>query len=111
MTKGDSSSEFSSQLQSLRNTSNQNVDSRDNYGVDAKISSINCKRARLLEEPGLYDKVPAAVDSVTHIHDMNSTGGNMLKDISEVAQAVPDVAAAIEDLLEQTRKVKVLMSF
>jgi hypothetical protein len=33
----------------------------------------------------------------------------MLKDAREATHAVPDVAAAIEDLLEQTSKVKMLI--
>lgn len=112
MISGENSSQISSRPQNLRNTPNKNVDSRvDNYEVDAKISSVYSKKARLLEEPGLYNKVPSAVDSVTHIFDMNSSGDNTLKVTNEVSQAVPDVAAAIEDLLEQTSKVKVLILF
>ncbi|KAF7816812.1 DNA topoisomerase 2-binding protein 1-A isoform X1 [Senna tora] len=102
---GENSSQFSSRSQNLRNTPKHICSRVDNHEVDAKISSIYSKKARLLEEPDLYDMVPSAVDSVTHIYDPISAGDNMLKDNNEVPQAVPDVAAAIEDLLEQTSKV------
>ncbi|XP_028781533.1 DNA topoisomerase 2-binding protein 1-A isoform X2 [Neltuma alba] len=103
---GDSSAQFSSRSQNLRNIPNQNMASQvDNYEVNAKISSVYCKRARLLEESGLYDTVPSAVASATPIYDMSSTGNNTLIDTSKVSPAVPDVAAAIEDLLEQTSKM------
>ncbi|XP_054788332.1 uncharacterized protein LOC129294174 isoform X2 [Prosopis cineraria] len=105
--RGDSSAQFASRLINLRNISSQSVGSQvNNYGVDAKISSVCCKKARLLEESGLYVTVPSPVASATPIYDMSSTGNNMLIDTtSEVSPAAPDVAAAIEDLLEQTSKM------
>ncbi|KAI9097870.1 hypothetical protein K1719_025641 [Acacia pycnantha] len=103
---GDDSAQYSSRSQNLRNIPNQNVGSQiNNFGVDAKISSVYCKKARLLEESGLYDTVRSAIASATPIDNMSSTGNNMLIDTSEVSPAVPDVAAAIEDLLEQTSKM------
>ncbi|XP_045806008.1 DNA topoisomerase 2-binding protein 1-A isoform X2 [Trifolium pratense] len=102
----DMPSQFPSQSRSLRNTENQNVDSGvDNHGTRSKISSVNSKKARLMEEPGLYNKVPSTVNPGIHVSDLNLSKDNMLKDALEATHAVPDVAAAIEDLLEQTSKV------
>ncbi|MCI19580.1 DNA topoisomerase 2-binding-like protein, partial [Trifolium medium] len=102
----DMPSQFPSQSQSLRNTANQNVDSGvDNHGTRSKISSVNSKKARLMEEPGLYNKVPSTVNPGIHVSDLNLSKDNMLKDAREATHAVPDVAAAIEDLLEQTSKM------
>ncbi|KAI4337857.1 hypothetical protein L6164_016226 [Bauhinia variegata] len=106
MISADSSSQFPSQSQNLTNTANHSVGSGvDNYGDNTKISSVYRKKARLLEEPVLYDKVSSKVDPNFPINDRNSTGDHMLEDKREVSYAVPDVAAAIEDLLEHTRKM------
>ncbi|KAJ1397083.1 BRCT domain [Sesbania bispinosa] len=102
----DMPSQFPSQSQNLVNTTNKNVggEMENNHATDSKVSNIYSKKARLVDEPGLYDKVPS-VNSGTHVYDMNFSKDNMLKDTGEVSHAVPDVAAAIEDLLEQTSKV------
>ena len=105
----DLTSQFPSQSQNLINKPNRNIGSGlDNHGTDSKISSISSKKARLVEEPGLYDNVSSAVDSGINDSGMNFSEDNTLKDAGEVPHAVPDVAAAIEDLLEQTSKVEVL---
>lgn len=46
------------------------------------------------------------VISGIHVSDLNFSKDNKLKDAREVTHAGPDVATAIEDLLEQTSKVK-----
>lgn len=103
----DMPSQCTSESQNLRNTPNSNVSSGvDDHETDSKMSSIHSKKARLVEEPGLYDKVPSAVNSGIHVNNMNFSEDNIHKDAAEVSHAVPDVAAAIEDLLEQTSKVK-----
>lgn len=105
-TSGNNSSQFPSRSQNLRNIRNQEVGSQANaYGVDAKMSVGYCKKAKLLDESSLCDTMPSAVASATPMYNMSSTGNKMLIDTSEVSPAVPDVAAAIEDLLEQTSKV------
>ncbi|XP_061372178.1 uncharacterized protein LOC133314681 isoform X2 [Gastrolobium bilobum] len=102
----DMPSQLPSQTQNLRNMANKNIGSGvDNHGTDSKITSIYSKKARPVEEPGLHEKVPSAVNSGIHVHDMNFSENNMLKDAGEVSHVVPDVAAAIEDLLEQTSKM------
>lgn len=106
----DMPSQFPSQSQNLRNTANKNVGSGvDNNETDSKISSIYSKKARLVEEPGLYNKVPSEVNSGIHVSEMNFSKDNIRNDAGEVMHTVPDVAAAIEDLLEQTSKVKLLI--
>jgi len=106
----DTPPQFPSQLQSMRNMADKNVDSGDgNHGTHSKISSINSIKARLVEEPGMYNKAPSTVNLGTHVSDLNFSEDNMLKDDREATHAVPDVAAAIEDLLEQTSKVKMLI--
>lgn len=102
-------SQFPSQSQNSRNTANDHVGSGvGNHETESKIL-IPGKKARLMEEPGLCNKVPAAVNTGIHVFGSNFSEDNMLKDVGEVRHAVPDVAAAIEDLLEQTSKVKMLI--
>lgn len=99
-------SQFPSQSQSSRNTANKNVDSGlDNHETHSKISNINSKKARLMVEPDLYSKAPATVssDSGIHVYNLNFSEKNTLKDALEVTHAVPDVAAAIEDLLNDDK--------
>ncbi|RHN77893.1 putative BRCT domain-containing protein [Medicago truncatula] len=102
----DTPPQFPSQLQSMRNMADKNVDSGDaNHGTHSKISSINSIKSRLVEEPGMYNKAPSTVNLGIHVSDLNISEDNMLKDDREATHAVPDVAAAIEDLLEQTSKM------
>ncbi|KAK7320973.1 hypothetical protein VNO77_30984 [Canavalia gladiata] len=102
----DMPTQFSGQSQNLRNTANKNLGyGVDNHGPDFKIPNIYGKKARLVEEPCLSSKMPSAVNSVIHASDKNFSEDDMLKDAREVSHAVPDVAAAIEDLLEQTSKI------
>ncbi|KAE9595895.1 putative BRCT domain-containing protein [Lupinus albus] len=102
----DMPSQFPSQSQDSRNIPNIYLSSEvDNHRTDSKISSIYSKKARLVEEHDLYDKVPFAVDSSIHVNNMNFSEDNVHKYVGEVSHAVPDVADAIEDLLEQTSKI------
>lgn len=106
----DMPSQFPSQSQSLRSMSNKNVNTGvDNHRTRSRTSSINSKKARLVEEPDRYNRVPSAVNSGSHVSDLNFSEDNKLKDAREVTHAGPDVATAIEDLLEQTSKVKMLI--
>lgn len=106
----DTPSQFPSQSQSLRSTTNKNVDRGvDNHRTRSKTSSINSKKARLVEEPDQYNKAPSAVNSGIRVSDFNFSEDNILKDSREVSHAGPDVATAIEDLLEQTSKVRMLI--
>lgn len=103
----DMPSQLSSQSQTLRGTTNKNVSCGvDNHETSFKIPSNYSKKARLVEEPCLSNKKPSASNSGIHADDKNFSKDNMLIDAGEAFHAVPDVAAAIEDLLEQTSKVK-----
>ncbi|XP_057442668.1 uncharacterized protein LOC130734326 isoform X2 [Lotus japonicus] len=95
----DMPSQFPSQSQSLGSAASKNVFCEvGNHGADYTASSTSSKRAR-------HDKVPSAINSGTHVNDMNNTEENLVKDAGEISHAVPDVASAIEDLLEQTSKI------
>ena len=106
MVSGDSPSCFPSQSQDLRNTATQCTFSRnDSFKEESEQSTVFNKRAKLLEDDDRKD-LPS---SKVHLRDpinLNAIGDNITKDNGEVSHAVPDVAAAIEDLLEQTIKVK-----
>ncbi|KAK7301429.1 hypothetical protein RJT34_12293 [Clitoria ternatea] len=100
-------SQLSSQKQNSRNTENKNVASGvDNHEPDCKIPNTSSKKARLVEESCLYNKMSPAINSDIHVHDKNFSEDNMHKEAGLVCHAVPDVAAAIEDLLEQTSKIQ-----
>ncbi|RDY12355.1 Copia protein, partial [Mucuna pruriens] len=102
----DMPSQFSSQSQTLRSMENKNVGCGvDNHETNFKLPSIYSKKARLVEEPCLSNKIPLASNSGIHAYDKNFSADNVLIDSGEVSHAVPDVAAAIEDLLEQTSKM------
>ncbi|KAG4379540.1 hypothetical protein GLYMA_16G005600v4 [Glycine max] len=99
-------SQLSSQSQTLRGTTNKNVSCGvDNHETSFRIPSNYSKKARLVEEPCLSNKKPSASNSGIHADDKNFSKDNMLIDAGEAFHAVPDVAAAIEDLLEQTSKM------
>ncbi|KAK7275610.1 hypothetical protein RIF29_16729 [Crotalaria pallida] len=102
----DMPSQLPSQSLNSRNTPNMNISSEANtHRTDYKISSNYSKKARLVEEPNLYGKVASVVDSGIHVNNINFSEDNVHYDGWEVSHAVPDVAAAIEDLLEQTSKI------
>ncbi|XP_020202421.1 DNA topoisomerase 2-binding protein 1-A [Cajanus cajan] len=103
----DMPSQLSSQSQTLRSTADKNVSCGiDNHETNFKIPSIySSKKARLMEEPCLSNKMPLASNSGIHPSDKLFSKDNMVIDDGEVCHAVPDVAAAIEDLLEQTSKM------
>ncbi|KAF3974026.1 hypothetical protein CMV_002603 [Castanea mollissima] len=105
MVSGDSPSCFPSQSQDLRNTATQCTFSRnDSFKEESEQSSVFNKRAKLLDDDDQKDPPSSKV----HLRDpinLNAIGDNITKDNGEVSHAVPDVAAAIEDLLEQTSKI------
>ncbi|MED6135396.1 hypothetical protein PIB30_046058 [Stylosanthes scabra] len=96
----DLTSQFPSQSQNLTDKVNRGTcRGLASNETDLKISNIQSKKARLMEEPGLYDKGSSAVDSgIHHVNGINFSEDNSVKDAGQVPHAVPDVAAAIEDL-------------
>lgn len=107
MISGDGSSQFPSQSQHQGNTPIQSTVSRDDsFKEEPKQSSVCNKRARLLENDNQKSLPSSGVYLIDPICNIDSIGDNISKDKGEVSHAVPDVAAAIEDLLEQTSKVE-----
>ncbi|KAJ7965505.1 DNA topoisomerase 2-binding protein 1 [Quillaja saponaria] len=98
MIGADSPSQFHSQSENLKNTPVYKVHREsEKFRDETKISSKCSKKARIFEDHGLNSGYPMC--------DMNPTEDNILKDTGETSEAFPDVAAAIEDLLEQTSKI------
>ena len=108
----DMPSQLSSQSQILRGITNKNVGCGvDNHEANFKKPSVYSKKARLVEEPCLSNTMTSASNSGIHAYEKNFSEDNMIIDAGEVCLTVPDVAAAIEDLLEQTSKVQQLLFF
>ncbi|TKY56104.1 DNA topoisomerase 2-binding protein 1-A [Spatholobus suberectus] len=102
----DMPSQLSSQSHTSGSTASKNVGCGvDNHETNFRIPSIYSKKARLVEEPCPSNKTPLASNSGIHAYEKNFSEDNMVLDVGEVCHAVPDVAAAIEDLLEQTSKM------
>lgn len=116
MVSPDPPSQIAHQSQDLRTTSAQGVCSKncspsnpsnaagksDNLISEAKMSSFNKKRTRIAEDRGKTD-LSLEVQLRRSVCTTNSSGHNIQK--LENSHVGPDVAAAIEDLLEQTSKV------
>lgn len=103
-------SQFSSQSQRLGNTQTQcTVRRNDSFKKLPKQSSVCNKKARLSDNDDQKTLPLSGVCLLDPICNTNSAGDNISNDNGEVSQAVPDVAAAIEDLLEQTSKVEKIM--
>ncbi|KAF3447039.1 hypothetical protein FNV43_RR12219 [Rhamnella rubrinervis] len=107
MISRDNSSQFPSLLEEMRNTQTEIFGSRnDSLGEEAKQLSFFNKRARTLENVGEKVLLSSEINLSIPILNKNSTEDNMVKDTADVSHVVPDVAAAIEDLLEQTSKIQ-----
>ncbi|KAM1022887.1 hypothetical protein ACFX13_044495 [Malus domestica] len=93
---GGNSSECPSQLQDPRNSSAEFIGNRnDSLREEAKESSFSNKKARVskVDSSGVHLSIPVCTTGVSK------------KVPGEVSSVVPDVASAIEDLLEQTSKI------
>lgn len=104
MISAGNSSECPSQSQDLRTSSGENIGSRnDSLREEASEPSFCNKKARVSEDDGEKGLLSSGV----HLRiPACTTGDRKVKSSGEVSQVVPDVASAIEDLLEQTSKVK-----
>ncbi|BBG95580.1 transcription coactivator, partial [Prunus dulcis] len=90
MISAGNSSECPSQSQDLRTSSGENIGSRnDSLREEASEPSFCNKKARVSEDDG----------------EKGLLSSGKSKSSGEVSQVVPDVASAIEDLLEQTSKI------
>ncbi|KAF8411734.1 hypothetical protein HHK36_004292 [Tetracentron sinense] len=107
MVSGDNPSQFPSQSQGMKKVPTPVIGNRSaSFRDKAKHSGVSSKRARLLEDDTHGDIVPSGVHHDVPIHKMDSMRNSTSEIIGEVSHAVPDVAAAIEDLLEQTSKIQ-----
>ena len=111
MVSVDIPSQFMSQSQDLRTQAlgvkNESIIGGRNDGSrdEAKQSNVHLKRARLLEDDDQNGLFASGVHLCKPVLDENPTENNKSKIAGEAAQVLPDVATAIEDLLEQTSKV------
>ncbi|XP_057974926.1 uncharacterized protein LOC131162454 isoform X2 [Malania oleifera] len=103
----DDPSQLLSQSQNPRSTEPQVIDSRSNsFKEEARRPSSYSKRARLLENDCQKDLLQSGENHCDSLCRMNSTRNSILEDTTKVSPVVPDVASAIEDLLEQTSKIQ-----
>ncbi|XP_031281662.1 DNA topoisomerase 2-binding protein 1-A isoform X3 [Pistacia vera] len=97
---------MSSEIIGSKNDSN--VGNRNDGLRDlSKQSNVYSKRARISEDEGHEGLLAHFSDPVS---TKSSSLDNLLKDDREVSHVVPDVAAVIEDILEQTSKIQDLNS-
>ncbi|EXB60138.1 DNA topoisomerase 2-binding protein 1-A [Morus notabilis] len=104
---GDNPSQFPSHSRNIK-TSPSRVGGRNGSvgeGEGAKHLSTLSKKARLLEDEAQTCLLSTGVHGSAPVCNTNSRDDNMAKDTNEMSHVVPDVAAAIEDLLEQTSKI------
>ena len=110
MISGDNPSQFPSQSEDTRTPLTGIAGGRtESLGEGAKHSSMFSKKARLLEDDGQKGLLSSGVHQSLPISNTSSLRDNGTKDTDGVSNVVPDVAAAIEDLLEQTSKVNTLV--
>ncbi|XWS21680.1 hypothetical protein CRYUN_Cryun30bG0075000 [Craigia yunnanensis] len=111
MVSVDIPSQFMSQSQDLRTQAlgvkNESIIGGRNDGSrdEAKQSNVHLKRARHLEDDDQNGLFASGVHLCEPVLDENPTENNKAKIAGEAAQVLPDVATAIEDLLEQTSKM------
>ncbi|KAI9201150.1 hypothetical protein LWI28_018974 [Acer negundo] len=106
MVSADEPSQFISPSQDLRTPSAQAMGSNnDSLSNEAKMLFFNSKRTRISEDGGHVDHLSSEVHLSDSVCNMKSSRDNTSKDNVEVSHVGPDVAAAIEDFLEQTSKI------
>ncbi|XP_062097830.1 uncharacterized protein LOC133803732 isoform X2 [Humulus lupulus] len=106
MISRDVPSQFPSQSEEIKTSLTGIIGSRtESFREGAKHTSALHKKARLLEDDGQKDLLSYGVHPSVSINNANSIRDDVSKDTDEASHVVPDVAAAIEDLLEQTSKI------
>ncbi|KAG6735241.1 hypothetical protein POTOM_062217 [Populus tomentosa] len=107
MMSGENASQFITQPQGLRNSSAQTGGSLINSFMEEAQQSIDiCKKAKIFKENDQKSLLSSRVHLSDSTLNTNSTEGDNAKDNGESSHDIPDVAAAIEDLLEQTSKIQ-----
>lgn len=110
MMSGENASQFITQPQGLRNSSAQIGGSLINSFMEEAQQSIDiCKKAKICKDNDQKSLLSSRVHLSDSTLNMNSTEGDNAN--GESSHDIPDVAAAIEDLLEQTSKVKTPVIF
>ncbi|XP_022896632.1 DNA topoisomerase 2-binding protein 1 isoform X2 [Olea europaea var. sylvestris] len=104
MISEDDASQFPSESRDIKNMKTV-TSTRFVAKEEAKCSSSS-KRARLLANDSIKHSLSYASTNNNSVHMKNATENNVLESSREFSSAVPDVAAAIEDLLEQTSKIQ-----
>uniref|UniRef100_F6H0I2 BRCT domain-containing protein n=1 Tax=Vitis vinifera TaxID=29760 RepID=F6H0I2_VITVI len=111
MISADKGSQLPTQSHDLGDIPTQSICNRsDRFNEEARHSSVHAKRARLLEDESQKTVPPSGAQDMDFISKMNSSGTTITAVTEETSHVVPDVAAAIEDLLEQTSKIHDLKS-
>ncbi|XP_057993349.1 uncharacterized protein LOC110654330 isoform X2 [Hevea brasiliensis] len=106
MISGESPSQLISQSQDLRTAPSLTGGGRINsFREELQKSSDYTKKARLLESDDQKELLSSGVHLDDSVSNINPIRGKNPKDNGESSHSVPDVAAAIEDLLEQTSKI------
>ncbi|GAB4844132.1 hypothetical protein Ancab_037439 [Ancistrocladus abbreviatus] len=112
LVSGDNSLQLSSQFQDLRKPSIPYALDRTNSDGEG-MEDLTCsnKRARLLEKNSQIDALAPCPGLSKNIPTRNNPMDENIKDNGRgYSSSAPDVAAAIEDLLEQTSKIHDLKS-
>ncbi|KAL5835768.1 hypothetical protein ACOSQ3_015319 [Xanthoceras sorbifolium] len=106
MVSAEEPSQFISPSQDLRTTSAQALGSKNHrLSNEAEMLSFNSKRTRISEAGGHVDLLSSEVHLNDSVCNVKSRRDNISKENVEVSHVGPDVAAVIEDLLEQTSKI------
>ncbi|KAK3005313.1 hypothetical protein RJ639_016640, partial [Escallonia herrerae] len=104
MTYGDDASQLPSQSQDPGNIQNYVIGSKSDVNEDLNYPNCCNKRARVSEDGSLKSLLSSGVNQNDHI--LTKSMWNDTGNTADVRYVVPDVAAAIEELLEQTSKIQ-----
>ncbi|XP_010269063.1 PREDICTED: DNA topoisomerase 2-binding protein 1-A isoform X2 [Nelumbo nucifera] len=111
MISGDVSSQLPSQSQVMTKLSSYKFcDRSDDSSDKGKGSTFSCKRARFLGDNSAIDITSAKAHLDTPVGKMDSIGNSIPEDTGEASYALPDVAAAIEDLVAEASKIQDIKS-
>lgn len=107
MISADGASQLPSQSNDLGGIPTQDICYKSERLIEElRHPSGHTKRARILEDESQNTVSPSGARDMVCISKINSSRTTIATVNQESSHVVPDVAAAIEDLLEQTSKVK-----
>ncbi|KAK6939923.1 BRCT domain [Dillenia turbinata] len=106
MISGDTQSQFQSQSQDRKSIPSPFIFGKsESLAQESKCLSNCSKRARLIKDDSQEVLLPTGENKTNSVSLMHSNEKSISEAAAEVFHVVPDVAAAIEDLLEQTSKI------